>query len=217
MRAVGRRARRSTGQAAGDRVAMRPARAVSPPHRRRGTCPSDRRRPCWLRFVGVGTACGRRPVSRSSASRARRSGGLPAPPLWRDPPLRPGPHRSRLRRSGGLPAIPSAPPLRCPGAVTPRAVRSWLGPGLGCSLALAADPSPTIGSLAMPRSEDRLAARRPVRLRRRGPCGSPSTRTKARHPHEAWLGAARRNRRAHMEAVTPVYRRRCGLPMRNSR
>jgi hypothetical protein len=26
------------------------------------------------------------------------------------------------RRSGGLPASPSAPPLRCPGAVTPRAV-----------------------------------------------------------------------------------------------
>jgi hypothetical protein len=34
-----------------------------------------------------------------------------------------GPRRSRLRRSGGLPALPSAPPLRCPGAVTPRAVR----------------------------------------------------------------------------------------------
>ena len=33
----------------------------------------------------------------------------------------------------------------------------------------------------MPRSEDRLAARRPVRSRRRSPCGSPSTVTKARN------------------------------------
>lgn len=40
--------------------------------------------------------------------------------------------------------------------------RSQLGPSLGRSLALAAvDPSPASGSLAIPRSEDRLAARRP--------------------------------------------------------
>jgi hypothetical protein len=54
-RAAGRRARRSTGQATGDRAAMRPV-GLSPPCVRRGRAPSDRRWPYRLHFVGVGAA-----------------------------------------------------------------------------------------------------------------------------------------------------------------
>jgi hypothetical protein len=54
-RAAGRRARRNTGQATGDRAAMRPVRAFTSSRRPRRV-PSDRRWPYRLHFVGVGLA-----------------------------------------------------------------------------------------------------------------------------------------------------------------
>jgi hypothetical protein len=113
-RAVGRRAWRTTGQATGDRAAMRPARAVSPPHRRLGTCPSDRRRPCWLHFVGLGAACGRRPVFRSSASRACPLAGLRLGRLKRDP-LRPGSSPLASLALGRSPCSPELASSEVPG------------------------------------------------------------------------------------------------------
>jgi len=68
-RAAGRRARRNTGQATGDRASMRQVRAFTSCSSS-GTCPSDRRWPNRLRFIGVGVAYGRRPVFSYSASLA---------------------------------------------------------------------------------------------------------------------------------------------------
>jgi hypothetical protein len=58
------------------------------------------------------------------------------------------------------------------------------------------------GSRAMPRSEDRLAARRPSLATARSG-GSPSTRTKARHRRGTWRHPARRNPGSRVEAVMP--------------
>ncbi len=86
--------------------------------------------------------------------------------------------------------------LRCPGAVTPRAVplvaQSQPRPAPS---PVAADPSPAIG-LACDASVRRPVGGPPaVRSRRRGLGGSPSTRTKARNDAEPWRRAPRRKRR----------------------
>ena len=143
---------------------------------------------CRLRFVGVGAAGGRRPASGSSASRLCRSGKLPAPPALARSAV-----SSRLlaARVFGVRTVSCSPErafLRCPGAVTPPAVPlvarsqprplSRLGGGSIASRRLACDP----------RSKDPLATRWPVRSRRHGAGGSPSSPTKARNLAAAWRG-----------------------------
>jgi hypothetical protein len=89
-----------------------------------------------------------------------------------------GPSPLATWRSGDLLLSPSAPPMRCPGAVSPprRLARGSVRPRPASS------PEERIlrrcsGSLAMPRSEDRLAARLPS-FRKRGLGGPPSIPTK---------------------------------------
>jgi hypothetical protein len=97
--------------------------------------------------------CGRRPVFSSSAPRARpscrsrlRGSGEIRSLAW-------DPSSLASRRSGGLPASPSAPPLRGPDAVTPRAV----------PLAARSQPRPLI------RPGGRSVASRRTRVRCLGP------------------------------------------------
>jgi len=118
--------------------------------------------PTRIRYVGVGAACGRRPVfsyrPRSltlapvSALRLPRAASAR---LASDSPLATWP-------SGDLLLCPSAPSMRCPGAVTPprRLARGSVRPRPASSLRSGSCAGVT-GSLAMPRSEDRLGARLP--------------------------------------------------------
>jgi hypothetical protein len=153
------------------------------------TCNVDRRRPFRLRLVGIGAALrtltrlqvlGLAGVILSPASSSAGSGEIAV--------------------SSGLLAVPS-PALGLSPFISERAssevpgwghasCRSARGsvPASAAPSRLVADPSPAIGSLAMPRSEDRLAARWPVRSRRHGAGGSPSTPTKARNLAAAWRG-----------------------------
>jgi hypothetical protein len=195
-RAAGRRARRNTGQATGDRAAMRPVRAASPP-----CVVGDVPLPTGGGPTGSASSASVRLYGRRPSSAARPRARDPRASLWLRSPRRdrraaPGnPHHSRLGTPGDLPASPSAPLLRCPGAVTPCAVplvaRSQPRPAPS---PVAADPSPAIG-LACDASVRRpLAARLPPRSRRRGLGGSPSTCTKARNAAGPWRQAAGRNR-----------------------
>jgi hypothetical protein len=128
-------------------VPFRPEVALPAPLRRRrcGSTGADPSSAAWLR------------------SRDPQTG------LWlhvarRDCRAAPGdPRHSRLGTCGDLPASPSSPHLRCPGAVTPRAApRAARFQPRPAPSPVAADPSPAIGLLAMPRSEDQLAARLPA-------------------------------------------------------
>jgi hypothetical protein len=152
----------NTGQATGVRASVRPVRAFTS-SRRPGRVPSDRRWPYRLRFVGVGVALrASTPLQLLGLARVALVLTSAPPRLGRLPRRAGDPLPLASWRSGDLPASPSAPPLRCPGAVTPRAFRSRLGPASAALSPEAADPSPAIGSLAMPRSEDQLAARLPA-------------------------------------------------------
>jgi hypothetical protein len=164
-RAAGRRAWQDTGRATGDRASMRPVRAFTS-FRRRGRAPSDRRWPYRLRFVGVGVAL-RAPTRLQLLGLARVTvvpalglrlalARIAAPRLVTLP--------TRIWHSGDLPAFPERASNEVPGCgqrLVPLCSR--LGPSLG--------PVPRLwprilrqpsGSLAMPRSEDRLAARLPA-------------------------------------------------------
>jgi hypothetical protein len=162
-RAAGRRARRSTGQATGGRASKRPV-GLSPPFRRRGRAPSDRRWPYRLRFVGVGAALRARssPAARPRSRDPRARLWLRSPRHDRSAP--PGdPRHSRLGNSGEIPASPSAPLLRCPVAVSrcavPLAARSQPRPAPS---PVAADPSPAIGIACDASVRRPLAARLPA-------------------------------------------------------
>src|SRR6266508_4956721 len=80
-------------------------------------------RPCRLRVVGVGAAL-RTPTRLQSLGPACET-LVPVPGSAGSGEIRSlawDPSSLASRRSGGLPESPSAPPLRCPDAVTPRAV-----------------------------------------------------------------------------------------------
>jgi hypothetical protein len=139
---------------------------------------SDRRWPNRIRYVGVGATFGRRPVfsyrprslTLAPAFASDSPSGFGTPRLARSP--------LATWRSGDHLLSPSAPLMRCPGAVTPprRLARGSVRPRPASS------PEERIlrrcsGSLAMPRSEDRLVARLPS-FRRRGLGGPPSIPTK---------------------------------------
>jgi hypothetical protein len=194
-RAAGRRARRSTGQATA--IVLRSAR-LGRFHLLSSslTCPSDRRRLCRLRFVGVGAAIA---DAHSSAPRPRGRDSRAGSRLrqrWRDRQPRPGLSPFASRRPADLPASPSAPHLRCPGAVA--SCRSAHG---SASASAAHSPWRRIRCQSSGFACD-ASVRRPVgsppalRSRRRGSGGSPSTRTKARRSRRASRAAARRNRGA---------------------
>ena len=179
-RAAGRRSRRSTGQATGDRAAMRPVRAFTS-LRRRGR-PSDRRWPYRLHLSASARLTGADRLQLLGLARVTL-----APALWPTPPRRDRRaggydlHHSRL----GAPAISlrlRARLLRgARGAVTPRAVPLAARSRSACSLAVAADPSPAIG-LALRCLGPKTAGGPPAgRSRRRGLGGSPSTCTTARN------------------------------------
>jgi hypothetical protein len=153
-----------------------------------GTCSADRRRPAGsassasVRLAVADSSSGPRPRKRVAL------GKLPAPPALARSAV-----SSRLlaARVFGVRTVSCSPErafLRCPGAVTPPAVplvaRSQprplprLGGGSIASRRLACDP----------RSKDPLATRWPVRSRRHGAGGSPSSPTKARNLAAAWRG-----------------------------
>ena len=71
---------------------------------------------------GVGTACGRRQVLDVLGLARALSRGFRLRRLWQDPLFVWAPGRSASPALGRSSCSPSAPPLRCSGAVTPRAV-----------------------------------------------------------------------------------------------
>ncbi len=178
-RAIGRRAQRTTGQ--GDRRFVFFALRL-------GTSPPllGREQPLLRREVTQPDPlcrgrCGFRATTRLqlSASLTHPSHRLPAP----TPPSgfgtpRLGASPLATWRSGDLLLSPSAPPMRCPGAVTPprRLARGSVRPRPASSPEERILRQPS-GSPAMPRSEDRLAARLPS-FRRRCLGGPPSIPTK---------------------------------------
>jgi hypothetical protein len=75
------------------------------------------------RALGLVRLCRRRPSSgRQRRARDPRAGLQASPCSGEIRRLRPGSSPLAFRRFGGLPAFPNAPPLRCSGPVTPRAV-----------------------------------------------------------------------------------------------
>jgi hypothetical protein len=161
----------------GDELADCPSKRVPWTHRR---TPLVRRRAELHRTLGrrrrgMGTLGGRR-----DRNRLARHAGLSAPlRLVEIAAPRPVPSPFASWRSGDLPASPSAPPLRCPGAVTPRAVAltARFQPRPAPSPA-AADPSPAIG----------LACDASVRRSVGGPPGGPLATARFRrvtfHPYK---------------------------------
>jgi hypothetical protein len=159
--------------------------------------------------------CGSTGADPSSAAWLRSRD--PQTGLWlhvarRDCRAAPGdPRHSRLGTCGDLPASPSSPHLRCPGAVTPRAAPLAAGfqPRPAPS-PVAADHSPAIDSLAMPRSEDQLAARRP--LARDGAVSAghlPPVQRRCRRPNrvgprEGETGEFWRRRRYRLQASVTI-------------
>jgi hypothetical protein len=148
-----------------------------------------------LSWVGAATPpTGGGPTGSAMSGSVRLAGddpssavGLAHSPSRRLPPPTPlsgfgtpclGPSPLATWRSGDLLLSPSSPPMRCPGAVPPprRLARGSVRPRPASSPEewILRQPS---GSLAMPRSEDRLAARLPS-FRRRGLGEPPSTPTK---------------------------------------
>jgi hypothetical protein len=138
--------------------------AISPPF--------HLRRFCRHQFIGVGAAFRRRPVFRTSTSRA-----FPRRLLARSAPAgsaaSPAILAATSGQSGDLPASPSAPPLRCP-------VRSLVPFGSRLGPASAAPP-PSRRIHANTELASDASLRGPVggppssRSRRRGPGGSPAT------------------------------------------
>jgi hypothetical protein len=120
-RAAGRRARRSTGQRPA--IVLLCARLGSHLLASVGDVPL----PTGGGPTGSTSSASVRLYGRRPSSAARPRSRDPRTGLWLRSPRRDrraaagDPHRASWR-SGDLPASPSAPPLRCPGAVTPRAV-----------------------------------------------------------------------------------------------
>jgi hypothetical protein len=133
-----------------------------------------------LSWVGAATPpTGGGPTGSAMSGSVRLAGddpssavGLAHSPSRRLPPPTPlsgfgtpclGPSPLATWRSGDLLLSPSSPPMRCPGAVPPprRLARGSVRPRPASSPEewILRQPS---GSLAMPRSEDRLAARLPA-------------------------------------------------------
>jgi hypothetical protein len=143
-RAAGRRARRSTGQATA--IVLRSAR-LGRFHLLSSslTCPSDRRRLCRLRFVGVGAA---KADAHSSAPRPRGRDSRAGSRLrqrWRDRQPRPGLSPFASRRPADLPGISERASSEVPGCGRLVPFGSRLGLSLGRSLALETDPLPVVG------------------------------------------------------------------------
>jgi hypothetical protein len=130
-----------------------------------------------------------------SASLTHPSSRLPppTPPSGFGTP-RLGPSPLATWRSGDLLLSPSARPMRCPGAVTPprRLARGSVRPRPASSPEERILRQPS-GSLTMPRSEDRLAARLPS-FRRRGLGRPPSTPYKDVEEPEPCLSRGARKR-----------------------
>ena len=150
------------------------------------TFPSERRRPCTLRFVGVGATFGRRPIFRTSASRTWpscqlrlcrfgiRASGLVANahPDPRSVLLR---FRARLLRGARVRSRPR---------VVPRGARPCLGRS-HAPRQIQADNWACLPSL---RSEDRLAVRRPSASFGAVPTGHlPPVQRRGRLPNRGWV------------------------------
>jgi hypothetical protein len=162
------------------------------------------RRFCRHHFIGVGAAFRRRPVFRTSTSRAfpRRLLARSAPAGSAASPVTLAAHLWAIGRS---PCIPERASSEVPGAVTPRAVRFAARSSLGRS-----PPSRRIHANTELASD--ASVRGPVggppssRSRRRGPGGSPSTDYKGKEGAltvARWSGekpGSRRSRRSRTSA-----------------
>jgi hypothetical protein len=160
-RAVGSRARRSTGRATGDRAAMRPTRAVSPPLVVRDV-PSDRRGPAgsaWstsVRLADADPSSVPRPRSRDPRAVSGSAGSGEIRSLTRGSLVA---RVSALRRSPCISERASSEVPGC-GHASCRSARGSVPASAANSPGRPIRCQPS-GSRAMPRSEDQLAARRP--------------------------------------------------------
>jgi hypothetical protein len=178
-RAIGRRARRTTGQ--GDRR-FSSSRSGWGLHLLSwvGSSPSfDRRWPNRIRYVGVGATFERRPVfsCRPRSLTPRAGFRLRLPSGFGTPRL--GPSPLATWRSGDLLLSPSAPPMRCPGAVTP------------------------------PRRPARGSVRpRPASSLRSGSCSGVRARLRCLGPKTGWQPVCRRSDGAASADHLPLLQRR---------